>query len=126
MSTAAPEMTRDSTAAAPPPQEPDAPEERGLWPKLAVGGLLLLILGTGLWIRLRNNGYGLPFVYNYDEATHFTNRAVGMFGGNFDPGYYQNPSGFTYLIYVAVRFWHGILPNHLHFGTISKQFAANP
>src|SRR5215211_6244314 len=64
----------------------------GEWRKpgsLIVGALFALIMIAGLWIRLRNNGYGLPFVYNYDEGEHFTNRAVEMFGGNFDPGYYQ-------------------------------------
>jgi hypothetical protein len=126
MSTAAPETTRDSTASAPPPEESHAPEESRRWPKLVVAGLFLLILGTGIWIRVRNNGYGLPFVYNYDEAEHFTNRAIGMFGGDFDPGYYQNPTAFTYLVYVAVRLIYGILPFHLPFGTISKQFAADP
>ena len=45
--------------------------------------------------------YGLPYVYNVDEGSHFTNRAVGMFGGDVDPGYFQNPSAFTYLEHLA-------------------------
>ena len=94
---------------------------------LIVWGLLALILIAGLWIRLRHNGYGLPFVYNYDEGEHFTNRAVEMFGGNFDPGYYQNPSGYTYLIYAGLRAWFAVLPfNDLAFGEISKQFRVDP
>src|SRR4051794_13143722 len=96
------------------------------WPKLLVAGLFVLILAAGLWIRLRNNGYGLPYVYNYDEATHFTSRAVNMFGGNFDPRYYQNPSGFTYLVYAALRLIYATLPFHLEFGTISQQFRVDP
>ena len=49
-------------------------------------------------LRVLHNTYGLPYVYNIDEGSHFTNRAIGMFGGNADPGYYQNPSAFTYLV----------------------------
>jgi 4-amino-4-deoxy-L-arabinose transferase-like glycosyltransferase len=98
----------------------------GRWPKLVVAGLFVLILAAGLWIRLRNNGYGLPYVYNYDEATHFTSRAVNMFGGNFDPRYYQNPSGFTYLVYAALRLVYATLPFNLEFGTISQQFRIDP
>jgi 4-amino-4-deoxy-L-arabinose transferase-like glycosyltransferase len=96
------------------------------WPKLLVAVLFVLILAAGLWIRLRNNGYGLPYVYNYDEATHFTSRAVNMFGGNFDPRYYQNPSGFTYLVYAALRLVFATLPFNLEFGTISQQFRVDP
>jgi hypothetical protein len=82
------------------PTAAGAPTGRGRSPwtgRLLVAGALLAIAITGLWLRLRHNGYGLPFVYNYDEATHFTNRAVTMFSDDFDPGYYQNPSGYTYL-----------------------------
>src|SRR4051794_26976721 len=96
------------------------------WPKLLVAGLFVLILAAGLWIRLRNNGYGLPYVYNYDEATHFTSRAVNMFGGNFDPRYYQNPSGFTYIVYAALRLVYATLPFNLEFGTVSQQFRVDP
>jgi 4-amino-4-deoxy-L-arabinose transferase-like glycosyltransferase len=122
-------VTRDRSAA-PPQPVPDGTREapaRGRGPKIAVGVLLALILGAGLWIRLRHNGYGLPFVYNYDESEHFTSRAVKMFGGDLDPGYYQNPSGYTYLMYVGLRAWFAVLGlGHLQFGVISKQFAIDP
>ena len=120
--------SRDRTAAAPPPPsgDGDAPD-RSRAAKIVVGVLLALILIAGLWIRLRNNTYGLPFVYNYDEAEHFTNRAVRMFGGDLDPGYYQNPSGYTYLMYLGLRAWFAVLPfSDLEFGVISKQFAIDP
>ena len=64
--------------------------------------VLALILLAGLALRLVNIDHGLPFVYQSDEARHFTNRAVGMFGGDLDPGYYRNPSAYTYAIYVAL------------------------
>ena len=112
--------------AAPPDGAPEAAPGRGRGPRLIVAGLFLLILAAGLWIRVRHNGYGLPFVYNYDEGEHFTNRAVEMFGGDLDPGYYQNPSGYTYLIYAGLRFWFGLLPNDLRFDQMSLQFRADP
>src|SRR5690242_9152724 len=115
-----PPKAAESEVAGAPDDQPDR------WPKFVVAGLFLLILAAGLWIRLRNNGYGLPHVYNYDEATHFTSRAVNMFGGNFDPRYYQNPSGYTYLVYAALRLVYATLPFHLEFGTISQQFRTDP
>ena len=64
---------------------------------------LAAILVVGLGVRVLHNTYGLPYVYNVDEGSHFTNRAVGMFGGSADPGYFQNPSAFTYLEHLALR-----------------------
>src|SRR4051794_25645113 len=46
-----------------------------------VWGLLGLIVVAGLYVRLRNNGYGLPYVYNFDEAQHFVSRSINVFGG---------------------------------------------
>jgi hypothetical protein len=89
---------------------------------VTVAAALLLIAAAGLYLRLRHNGYGLPYVYNYDEATHFTNRAVAMLGSDLDPGYYQNPSGFTYLIYLTLRAAYGVLGFHLDHGTVIRQF----
>jgi hypothetical protein len=54
-------------------------------------------------LRLVNIDHGLPFVYQPDEARHFTNRAVGMFGSDLDPGYFRNPSAFTYAIHSLLR-----------------------
>lgn len=127
MSTAAPAATAPAgTATSPPPAATAAEPERSRRPKLIVGALLLLILAAGLWIRLRHNQYGLPYVYNYDEAQHFTNRAVRMFAGRFDPRYYQNPSGYTYLMYAGLRFWFAVLGMHLQFPPLSQQFKVDP
>lgn len=73
-------------------------------PGHAVLGLVLL---AGLVLRLRNIDHGLPAVYHADEALHFTNRAVGMFAHGPDPGYFQNPSAFTYLVHLVLRFGWG-------------------
>src|ERR1700712_3536190 len=88
---------------------------------ILVGALLLLIVVAGFVLRLRNNGYGLPYVYSQDEAQHFVSRSVNIFGGTWDPGYYQNPAGYTYLVFLAMKVWYGIFGAHLHYGTVSSQ-----
>src|SRR2546423_1100525 len=93
--------------------------------RLLVAAALLAIGVAGFYLRFRHNGYGLPYVYNYDEATHFTNHAVAMLGTDLDPGYYQNPSGFTYLCYLTFRALYGVLGLHLDHGSVALQFQAN-
>jgi hypothetical protein len=88
--------------------------------------LLGLIVIAGLVLRLRNNGYGLPYVYNFDEAQHFVSRSINVFGGELDPRYYQNPSGYTYLVFLALKAWYGIFGSHLKYGTVSQQFFVDP
>jgi hypothetical protein len=87
-----------------------------------------LIVAVGLVLRVLHNTYGLPYVYNIDEGSHFTNRAVGMFGGSADPGYYQNPSAFTYLVHLALRFQYGV--GHVipfgHYGRAIRQYSEDP
>ncbi|MEA2473783.1 MAG: hypothetical protein QOE06_1698 [Thermoleophilaceae bacterium] len=96
--------------------------------ELIAYGLLSAIFVSGLYMRLRNNGYGLPYVYNYDEAQHFTNKAVAMVNGDLDPGYYQNPSAFTYLVYIALKLVYGVLGSvfTLTEGTVKRQFVHDP
>src|ERR1700716_859354 len=103
-----------------------APSLDGRRPQIATAGLLLLIVVAGFVLRLRNNDYGLPYVYNFDESQHFVSRSVGMFGGGLDPGYYQNPSGFTYLVFGGLKLVYGILGFGLHYGAVSKQFDLDP
>jgi hypothetical protein len=69
--------------------------------------VLFLLLVAGLVLRIGNNDYGLPYVYNVDEGSHFTARAVGMLGGDWNPHYFQNPSAFTYLANFALRLRFG-------------------
>ena len=72
-----------------------------LW-RLGVAGVLLLALVLRLW-GLKQ---GLPYAYNADENAHFLPRAIGMFGHDLDPGYYVNPSAYTYVLHIllAVRY----------------------
>jgi hypothetical protein len=90
--------------------------------------VLASILVAGFALRLWHIGYGLPFVYSIDEGSHFTSRAVEMFWQDLDPGYYQNPATYTYLVYALLRVMYG--PHgfafHLPFGNVTDQFAKNP
>jgi hypothetical protein len=89
---------------------------------------LALILVGGFALRIWNIDYGLPFVYSIDEGSHFTSRAVEMFWQDLDPGYYQNPATFTYLVYALLRVMYGPLrfAFNLPFGNVTDQFDKNP
>jgi hypothetical protein len=83
-------------------QEPGSLARTFWW--VAIGGVALLSLGLNLW----GIDHGLPRVYNPDERLHFVPRAVGFFeSGNFDPDYYLNPPGFTYVLYGVFWAWFG-------------------
>jgi hypothetical protein len=68
-------------------------------PALAVLGLILVV---GLVLRVLHNDHGLPYVYYVDEGSHFTKRAVEVFRDP-NPGYFQNPSAYTYLLHLVYR-----------------------
>lgn len=89
---------------------------------------LAALLAAALALRLAHADYGLPFVWNLDERTHFVNRAIPMFAGNFDPGYYQNPAAFTYLSYLSLRVLYGLFgfAFSLDWGSVPRQFSRNP
>ncbi len=127
-------MAAASAATGTPPPAPSvaAPERRKhRFPpprgaSLVAWVILAVIVVVGLWLRLLHNGYGLPYVYNFDEANHFTNHAVSTFDSTLDPLYYQNPSGYTYLIVVALHLVYGVLGLHLKGGSVVHQFALDP
>jgi 4-amino-4-deoxy-L-arabinose transferase-like glycosyltransferase len=90
------------TATAPGAEPRDRPAARAPALSRAVAlALLAAIVLVALALRLWNIDHGLPFAYNADEAEHFVPKAVGMFDGSLDPGYYENPSALTYLLYAA-------------------------
>jgi hypothetical protein len=90
--------------------------------------LLGLILVAGFALRIWNNDYGLPYVWSIDEGSHFANHAVEMFWQDLDPGYYENPSAYTYLLYVLLRVMYGPLGwlFDLPFGNVTEQFSKDP
>ncbi len=107
---------------------PGAPRTGRSWGGLALSlGILALICAVGLYVRLKNNDYGLPYVYNYDEATHFTNRAVSFFSGDLNPGYFQNPSAYTYIVFVVLKVFYGVLGlGGLTEPSVTRQFSFDP
>jgi hypothetical protein len=76
---------------------------RRLWPAGYAGWLLAALLLSALGLRLWSLRHGLPWVYNRDEEFHFVPVAVRMFGGSFNPGYFENPPALTYLLYAVFR-----------------------
>jgi hypothetical protein len=100
-----------------------------LRPLLRPAPLLLLgIVVAGLAVRIIHNRYGLPYVFTHDEAEHFTDRAVKMFRGEFDTGYYENPTTYTYLVYLWLRVQFGVFGSlfDLPRGNLARQFNTDP
>lgn len=97
------------------------------WVGLAItAAILLAIVVVGFYLRVKNNDYGLPYVYNYDEATHFTNRAVSFFSSDLNPGYFQNPAAFTYIVYGVLKVGYGLLGVPLEEPSVARQFSFDP
>ena len=90
--------------------------------------LLALILLAGLALRVWNNDYGLPYVWSLDEGTHFASRSVEMFRDDLDPGYYQNPAGYTYVLFALLRVMYGPLGFlfDLPWKNVTEQFNKDP
>ncbi|HEY1276350.1 MAG TPA: glycosyltransferase family 39 protein [Thermoleophilaceae bacterium] len=90
--------------------------------------LLALILVAAFAIRIWHNDYSLPYVWSIDEGSHFASRAVEMFRADLDPGYYQNPAGYTYLLYALLRVMYGPLGFvfDLPWGNVTDQFNKDP
>jgi hypothetical protein len=70
---------------------------------LALGGVLLVSFTLRVWgIR-----HGLPLIYNPDEQLHFVPKAVEFFQSGYNPHYYVNPPGFSYLLHLVFFSWFG-------------------
>jgi hypothetical protein len=92
-----------------------AAERRWAW-RAAVAGLVL----AAFWLRLWGFRQGLPYVYNADENAHFVAGAIGMFGHTYNPHYFINPPGFTYLLHAAFQVGFGGRDG------VSASYAADP
>jgi hypothetical protein len=86
---------------------------------------LALILAVALGLRLWSIRHGLPYVYDRDEEYHFVPVAIRMFGGEYDPHYFQNPTAFTYLLHAVfrVRFTTGFPFGSTH---LRQQYTVDP
>jgi len=69
-------------------------------------------------VRVYGLRHGLPYSFHADESLHFTSRAVQMFEDGLNPDYFQNPSGFTYLVHIAL--WIA------SFDDVTAQFREDP
>lgn len=69
--------------------------------------LLLLVLVFSLLARLVAVRHGLPHAYNADEELHYVPQATRAADGDWYSGYFENPSGYTYLVALLYRvvFW---------------------
>lgn len=61
---------------------------------VALGAILLVAFA----LRVASIRHGLPFAFNPDEDQHFVPRAAAAADGDWNPGYFENPSGLTYLL----------------------------
>jgi hypothetical protein len=71
--------------------------------RLALAGLLVVTLLLRLW----GVKQGLPFSYNSDEAQHFVPKAIGFFSGDWNPHYFLNPPGYSYVLALVFELWFG-------------------
>jgi hypothetical protein len=90
--------------------------------------ILAAILVAAFALRIWNNDYSLPYVWGIDEGSHFASRSVEMFREGIDPGYYQNPAAYTYLLFVVLRVMYGPLGFifDLPWGNVTDQFNKDP
>jgi 4-amino-4-deoxy-L-arabinose transferase-like glycosyltransferase len=73
---------------------------------LHLPALGLLLVAT-LLLRLWGIKQGLPYSYNVDEATHFVPRAVAFLSHDYNPHYFLNPPGYSYLLNIVFELWFG-------------------
>jgi hypothetical protein len=83
---------------------------------LAVGALMAAAFALRVW----GVEHGLPYAYNSDENAHFLPRAIGLFGHDWNTGYFINPPAYTYVVHVVLAVFFGGRE------AVSDQFASDP
>jgi hypothetical protein len=86
----------------------------------AIRPALVVLLGVTLVLRLWGVKQGLPYSYNVDEATHFVPRAIAFFSHDYNPQYFLNPPGYSYLLHLVFELWFG------SGDVVAKAFASDP
>lgn len=71
------------------------PDRTGAW--------LVLVVLLALAARLVALRHGLPHAYSADEELHFVPQATRAADGDWYSGYFENPSGLTYLLALVLR-----------------------
>ena len=69
----------------------------------ALGVILVAACCSRLW----GIKQGLPYSYNFDEATHFVPRAIAFFCHDLNPHYFLNPPAYSYLLHLVLELWFG-------------------
>ncbi|WP_165355160.1 ArnT family glycosyltransferase [Nocardioides oleivorans] len=64
---------------------------------------LVVVVVLALAVRLVAVRHGLPHAYNADEELHFVPQATRAADGDWYSGYFENPSGLTYLLALVFR-----------------------
>jgi uncharacterized membrane protein (GlpM family) len=100
----------------PPAWEAQAHPETRLWWGLGVAALVLVAFALRVW----GAGHGMPYAYNADENAHFVPYAIGLFGHGWNPHYFVNPPGYTYVLHVVFAVWFGGREG------VSAAYATNP
>jgi hypothetical protein len=72
-------------------------------PRDAATYWLVVVLLLSLVARLVAVRHGLPHAYNADEELHFVPQASRAADGDWYSGYFENPSGLTYLLALVFR-----------------------
>jgi hypothetical protein len=81
---------------------------------------LYVLLAVTLGLRLWGIKQGLPYSYNVDEATHFVPRAIAFFSHDYNPQYFLNPPGYSYLLHLVFELWFG------SGDAVARDFASDP
>src|SRR3954465_12371384 len=99
-----------------------APAEEARSREIAWGwtAAVVALLAGALVLRLWGIRQGMPYAYNSDENAHFVPKAIGLFGHSWNPGYFVNPPGYTYLLHLVFAVWYGGR------GGVSSTFATDP
>jgi hypothetical protein len=108
-------VTRRRPTVSKPPSQPSRGSRRDLH-----GPALLLLLAATFALRLWGVKQGLPYSYNVDEATHFVPPAIAFFGHDYNPQYFLNPPGYSYLLHIVFELWFG------SGDAVRRLYAANP
>jgi hypothetical protein len=86
------------------PPESDRHRLSGSRPRRDAATLwLVVVLVLAAVARLVAVRHGLPYAYNADEELHFVPQATRAADGDWYSGYFENPSGLTYLLALVYR-----------------------
>ena len=92
-----------------PAREAEAPRPQVLARRFSGWLPLAAILVGAFILRIWGADHGLPFTFSSDEQAHFVPYAISFFRRSYNPEYFVNPPGYTYLLHAVfwIRYWGG-------------------